>query len=130
MHRVGVPVETEMNVATLDTALAQGLRLMLQGEHLGLLSDDRVLDLSRLLGQQRQTRDAQERAQEALSSLQETLGDPLVTLHMMHEQAWENLRRYKAKQPLLSHLLPYLTAAEAREQGLNFREEHGWIEEP
>lgn len=119
-----------MNVATLDGPLAQGLRLMLQGEHFGIVSDDQMLDLSRLLGQQRQTQEAQERARQFLNSLHEALGDPLFTLRMMHERAWENLRRYKAKQPLVSHLLPYLTAAEAREQGLNFREEHGWIEEP
>ncbi len=130
LNNRGMRDDTEVNVATLDTTLAQGLRLMLQGEHLGLVSDDQVLDLSRLLGQQRQTRDAQKRALQFLNSLHETLGDPLVALRMMHEQAWENLRRYKAKQPLLSHLLPYLTAVEAREQGLNFREEHGWLEEP
>jgi len=48
----------------------------------------------------------------------------------MHEQAWANLGRYKAKQALVGHLLPYLTADEALDQGLNFREEHGWVEEP
>jgi hypothetical protein len=58
------------------------------------------------------------------------LDNPLVALNMMHERAWENLRRYKAKQPLVGHLLPYLTAEEATQQGLNFREAHGWIEEP
>jgi hypothetical protein len=30
----------------------------------------------------------------------------------------------------VGHLLPYLTAEEAKQQGLNFREEHGWLEEP
>ena len=130
LNNRGMRDDTEMNVATLDMALAQGLRLMLQGEHLGLVSDDQMPDLSRLLSQQRQTQAARSRAVQALGSLHETLGDPLVALRMMHEQAWENLRRYKAKQPLLSHLLPYLTEAEAREQELNFREAHGWIEEP
>jgi hypothetical protein len=47
----------------------------------------------------------------------------------MRERAEENLQRYKAKQPLLGHLLPYLTGEEARQQGLPFREEHGWLEE-
>ena len=51
-------------------------------------------------------------------------------MSMMHKQAWENLQRYKANQPLIGHLLPYLTADEAARQGLNFQEEHGWIEEP
>jgi len=47
----------------------------------------------------------------------------------MIERAQDNLCRYKAGQPLLGHLLPYLTAQEARQHGLPFREEHGWIEE-
>jgi hypothetical protein len=50
-------------------------------------------------------------------------------LRMLDERAQENLRRYKAKQPLLSHLLPYLTADEAAQEGLNFSAEGGWIEE-
>jgi hypothetical protein len=48
----------------------------------------------------------------------------------MDERAQENLRRYQANLPLQGHLLPYLTAEEATRLGLNFREEHGWIEEP
>jgi hypothetical protein len=28
----------------------------------------------------------------------------------------------------VGHLLPYLTAEEAKQQGLNFHEEHGWVE--
>jgi hypothetical protein len=47
---------------------------------------------------------------------------------MMVERARDNLQRYKAKQPLVGQLLPYLTAEEATQQGLNFREAHGWIE--
>jgi hypothetical protein len=49
---------------------------------------------------------------------------------MMVERAQENLRRYKEKQPLVGHLLPYLSAAEAREEQLNFQEEIGWLETP
>jgi hypothetical protein len=123
-------VDTEMNVATLNAELAQGLRLMLQSEHLGLVSDDELLVLSGLLGQQRQTQEEQEHALQVLNSMRDKLDNPLVALNMMHERAWENLRRYKAKQPLVGHLLPYLTAEEATQQGLNFREAHGWIEEP
>jgi hypothetical protein len=49
---------------------------------------------------------------------------------LMSERAQDNLQRYKAKQPLVGHLLPYLTAEEAKQEGLNFREAHGWLEEP
>ena len=49
---------------------------------------------------------------------------------MMVERAQENLRRYKAKQPFVGHLLPYLSAAEAKREQLNFNEELGWLETP
>ncbi|MBV9691707.1 MAG: hypothetical protein JO202_18575 [Ktedonobacteraceae bacterium] len=130
LNNRGMRDDVEMNVATLDADLAQGLRLMLQGEHLGLVEDDDLFAVSRLLGQQVQSTQQKEQAKRVLQNLQSTLGDPAVALRMMHERAWDNLRRYKAKQPLVGHLLPYLSAEEARQQGLNFREEHGWIEEP
>lgn len=130
LNNRGMRDDVEMNVATLDPILAHGLRVMLQGEHLGLVGDEDLLQLSHLLGRQPQTQQQQERAAQTLKELHETLGDPLVAAQLMHEQAWDNLKRYKEKQPLIGHLLPYLTADEARDQGLYFRETHGWIEEP
>jgi hypothetical protein len=56
-------------------------------------------------------------------------GDDPCQLHMI-ERAQDNLRRFKAKQPLVGHLLPYLTGEEAKQQGWHFHEEHGWIEAP
>jgi hypothetical protein len=47
----------------------------------------------------------------------------------MIDRAHDNLRRYKANLPLIGHLLPYLTAEEATQEGLPFREDFGWIEE-
>ena len=29
---------------------------------------------------------------------------------------------------MVGHLLPYLTADDAKQQGLDFREAHGWVE--
>jgi hypothetical protein len=121
--------DTEMNVATLDRELAQSLRLLLWSEHLGLVSDDDLLMLQRHLGHQMQGPQEVVRARDIWNSLQETLGDPMVGLRLMDERAQENLRRYKAKQPLVGHLLPYLTAEEAAQEGLNFHVERGWIEE-
>ncbi len=130
LNNRGMRDDTEMNVATLDPEAAHALRLMLQGEHLGLIHDDDLLALTRLRSGAYQSQKYREQALRVVPYLQETLSDPLVALHMMHERAWENLRRYKAKQSLPGHLLPYLTADEAVQQGLNFAEEHGWIEEP
>jgi phosphatidylserine/phosphatidylglycerophosphate/cardiolipin synthase-like enzyme len=130
LNNRGMRDDTEMNVAVLDTELSFGLRLMLWAEHLGLLSDNDLFALSRYLGHQYQQQEEQSQALRLWQSLQQTLSDPVVGLRMMSEQAQKNLQRYKAKQPLVGHLLPYFTAEEAKQQGLNFREAHGWLEEP
>lgn len=70
------------------------------------------------------------RAAGLFHQMQEQLGDPLVGLRLMVEHAQHNLNRYKAGLPLVCHLLPYLTAKEAKQQGLHFREAHGWVEVP
>ena len=126
-HR-GMHDDTEMNVAVLDSELARNLRLLLWAEHLGLLNEDTMLAVSRHLGHQRQLRHLNEQATEVLQSLQTTLGDPVRGLQLMVEQAEENLRRFKAKEPLVGHLMPYLTAEEARAQGLLFDDQVGWVE--
>jgi phosphatidylserine/phosphatidylglycerophosphate/cardiolipin synthase-like enzyme len=129
LNNRGMRDDTEMNVATFNAELARDLRLMLWAEHLGLMSEDDLFAIARLLGDQRQKLSLDERSSGLLQYLRETLGNPLAGLQLMIERAEDNLRRYKAKQPLIGHLLPYLTAKEATQEGLNFHEEHGWIEE-
>ncbi len=129
LNNRGMRDDTEMNVATLDPELAYSLRLILQGEHLGLLHDDDLLTFALTRNKQYLSKQEQKQITRIRSYLESTIGDPLIAFHMMHEQAWANLARYKAKQALVGHLLPYLTADEAMQQGLNFYEEHGWVEE-
>ena len=130
LNNRGMRDDTEMNVATLDPRLALSLRLRLWAEHLGLLSEQDLWDLARHVGYRHETEQENERGAQLWRRVHETLGDPAKGLHLMAQQAWDNLRRYKAKQPLQGYILPYLTAEEARQQGLNFREDHGWLEEP
>jgi phosphatidylserine/phosphatidylglycerophosphate/cardiolipin synthase-like enzyme len=130
LNNRGMRDDTEMNVATLDAELARGLRMLLWAEHLELIGEESMLTVAFHLDHQRQRRSVDERAAGLLQSLQETLGDPLVGLHLMIERAQDNLRRYKAKQPLVGHLLPYLTGEEGKQQGLHFHDEHGWVEVP
>lgn len=125
----GMLNDVEMNVAALDPTLARGLRMTLWAEHLGLYSEDELFDLAYFLGQQQQSCGDTVRGESIWQSVQEMLGDPHAGLRMMVNRAEDNLLRYKARQPLLGQLLPYLTAEEATQQGLKFREEHGWIEE-
>ncbi|MDQ6643325.1 MAG: phospholipase D family protein, partial [Chloroflexota bacterium] len=129
LNNRGMLNDVEMNVAALDPTLARGLRMMLWAEHLGLYSEAELFDLAYFLGQQHQSSGDTVRGENIWQSVQEMLGDPHAGLHMMVKRAQDNLLRYKARQPLLGQLLPYLTAEEATQQGLNFREEHGWIEE-
>ncbi len=129
LNNRGMKDDTEMNVATINSELTRGLRFMLQAEHLGLIEPDDLLVLSRFLNKIRQTAAEYKRGEQLLDYLKEMLDDPQAALHLMSERAWENLQRYKANQPLIGHLLPYLTGDEAVQQGLNFREEYGWIEE-
>jgi phosphatidylserine/phosphatidylglycerophosphate/cardiolipin synthase-like enzyme len=129
LNNRGMRDDTEMNVAVLDAELAYGLRLMLWAEHLGLVNDMALFSLARYLGHQPQQPEESARAAQVWQYLQGQLGDAQKGLRMMVERAVDNLHRCKEKQPLVGHLLPYLTAEEAAQQGLNFREEHGWLEE-
>ncbi len=129
LNNRGMSDDTEMNVATLDSGLAQHLRILLWSEHLGLANDDDLLLVQRYLGHLPQLPAEAARASEIWNSLQQTLSDPAVGLRLMVERAQDNLRRYKAKQPLIGHLLPYLMAEQADREGLKFDKERGWIEE-
>jgi phosphatidylserine/phosphatidylglycerophosphate/cardiolipin synthase-like enzyme len=129
LNNRGMRDDAEMNVATLDADLARGLRLLLWGEHLGLIPDEDMLALLRYLAGQPLLTARAERARTLFGELEQRLSDPEEGLHLLAEQAHQNLERYRAGQPLVGHLLPYLTAEEATAQGLNFDEAHGWIEE-
>ncbi|MFL5658359.1 MAG: phospholipase D-like domain-containing protein [Ktedonobacteraceae bacterium] len=129
LNNRGMRDDTEMNVAVLDRELAHSLRILLWSEHLGLLNDDDLLVLLRHLAHQQQGRPGNTQAEQLWHYLQETLADPLPGLRMMYDRAEDNLRRYKARQPLIGHLLPYLSAQDAAQQGLSFREAGGWIEQ-
>ncbi|QBD81713.1 hypothetical protein EPA93_39385 [Ktedonosporobacter rubrisoli] len=128
LNNRGMADDTELNIAALDSELAQALRISLQSEHLGLVQGDDLLALSRLVGKHYQSQDEHMYAEQLLSSLKGKLADPLVAMRLMHECAWDNLKRFQANQPLHGHLLPYLTQEEAQYQGVPFREEHGWLE--
>jgi phosphatidylserine/phosphatidylglycerophosphate/cardiolipin synthase-like enzyme len=130
LNNRGMHDDTELNVATLDKNLAYGFRLLLQGEHLGLLNANELHVAARLYRKQRLTADETQRAKEAQQKLVTTLHDPFQAVQLMQQCANENLKHYKAHQPMVGHLLPYLTAAEATDQGLPFQQGHGWIEEP
>ncbi|SRR5579875_359852 len=129
LNNRGMRNDAEINAAALDTRLARGLRMLLWAEHLGLLNEERLFALGRFLSGEYLLPQEQAGATQTWQYLQETLGDPQIGMRLLAQRAWENLQRYKEKQPLVGHLLPYLTAERAVQEGLPFREEYGWIEE-
>ena len=114
LNNRGMRDDTEMNVAVLDPELARDLRLLLWAEHLGLVTEDSMLAVSRHLGHQRQRRSLDEQATGAATDLAGDAWGSTVGLRLMVERAEDNLDRFKARRPLVGHLLPYLTAEEAR----------------
>jgi phosphatidylserine/phosphatidylglycerophosphate/cardiolipin synthase-like enzyme len=154
LNNRGLRDDAEINVATLDSELACSLRLRLWAEHLGLLTDDELFALNLFFQQQpEQTRQSvgtggigqnirniwpgsreqhffpQRSILSSWQNMQEILRDPTQGMQMMDQRAQENVQAYKARQPLQGHLVPYLLKDEALQQGLNFREAHGWLEE-
>ncbi|GCE05832.1 phospholipase D-like domain-containing protein [Dictyobacter aurantiacus] len=130
LNNRGMHDDTEINVATLDSFLAHGLRLLLQAEHIGLLKPEELAAASRLYREQNLDTQARALAEKAFQQMEEALHDPFQAVQLMRQRAEENLQRYKEREPLVGHLLPYLTAEEAAQHNLNVREDHGWIEEP
>jgi phosphatidylserine/phosphatidylglycerophosphate/cardiolipin synthase-like enzyme len=128
LNNRGMRDDTEMNVAVLDADLSHNLRLLLWAEHLGLISEDSMLAISRHLAHQHQAKRLDDRATVLLKSLEELLAEPEAGMRLMIKRAEENLERFKAKQPLVGHLMPYLTAEEARRRGIRCDDEHGWVE--
>jgi phosphatidylserine/phosphatidylglycerophosphate/cardiolipin synthase-like enzyme len=151
LNNRGLRDDVEINVATLDAGLALRLRLRLWAEHLGLLTADEIFALnvalqyhplqvqqpaelggiwqtswSTLQNTQGQHVVSDRKTLNRWQDIQKTLHDPVRGIQMMHQRAEENLLAYKARQPLVGHLVPYLLEDEARQQDLNFREEHGW----
>jgi phosphatidylserine/phosphatidylglycerophosphate/cardiolipin synthase-like enzyme len=128
LNNRGMRDDTEMNVAVLDGDLIHYLRLLLWAEHLGLIAEDSMLAISRHLGHRPQRKRLDEWAAQLLQPLQQLLGDPEAGMRLMIKRAEDNLTLFKAGQPLVGHLLPYLTGEEARKQGLAFHDDHGWVE--
>ena len=128
LNNRGMRDDAELNVATLDSELARGLRMILWAEHLELIGEGSMLTVARHLGHQRQRRSVDEQAARILQTLQETHRGPPGRPATHDRAGQDNLRRFHAKQPLVGHLLPYVTGEEAKQQGWRFHEEHGWVE--
>ena len=58
----------------------------------------------------------------------DTLADPIVGLGALDAAAAANLAHVQAREPLVGHLLPYLTVADGERLGVPVHGEHGWLD--
>ncbi|HEY7124264.1 MAG TPA: phospholipase D family protein [Ktedonobacterales bacterium] len=132
--------DAELNLAVLDNAFARGLRLSLWAEHLGLLGyahtgwpapaalplpepmitprDEALRALLAPLDLQAQLDNTGDTVAQSRAEL-EQLEDPLAGIALLERCAAENLERLRREQPLIGHLLPYLSFEEAEKHGLS-----------
>lgn len=95
----GMHSDAEINVSALDAETARELRLRLWHEHV-------------------------RREGAPLPDVD----DPLGGLALLDRIAADNQRRVVGRELLAGHLLPYLTEAEGRRQGIPVHGEHGWLD--
>lgn len=95
----GVHSDAEMNVIVYDPASARDLRLRLWAEHLRREGVDHA-----------------------------DLADPLAGVLLLEQSARANSARVQARQPLVGHVLPYLTEDDGKRMALPVHEEHGWLD--
>jgi len=95
----GMFSDAELNVAVLDGESARALRTQLWTEHLHPSDQERY-----------------------------ELSEPLAGLALLKARAAANAKRVRDRERLIGHLLPYVTAKEARALGLPVHPEHGWLD--
>jgi phosphatidylserine/phosphatidylglycerophosphate/cardiolipin synthase-like enzyme len=128
LNNRGMRDDAEMNMAVLDAEMARNLRVLLWAEHLGQVNDEEHLQLSRHLTQQHLVPGSS--SLELWDRLVEQLDDPLGSLPLLVKCAAENLAHFRASEPLVGHIFPYLTGPEAKHLRLRFHESHGLFETP
>jgi phosphatidylserine/phosphatidylglycerophosphate/cardiolipin synthase-like enzyme len=95
----GLHSDAEINISVLDAVTAHDLRLRLWSEHLQPTAAERGV-----------------------------VEDPGSGLMAMQASAQANLERVRRGEPLVGHMLPYVAAENARQLGLPFSPEHGWLD--
>ncbi|HKT39975.1 MAG TPA: phospholipase D-like domain-containing protein, partial [Ktedonobacterales bacterium] len=95
----GLHSDAEINISVQDTVTAHDLRLRLWSEHLQPTAEER-----------------------------RALEDPGEGLKVMRASAQANLERVRRGEALVGHMLPYVAAENAKQLGLPFSPEHGWLD--
>jgi phosphatidylserine/phosphatidylglycerophosphate/cardiolipin synthase-like enzyme len=131
LNNRGMRDDAELNVAILHPKMAQGLRVLLMAEHLGLCDEDTLFRIIEVMGRVRLT-DELDHMQDDIAALwaqlQARLGDPLGGAAMFAKQAKENLYAVKGRRPLVGHLLPYIPHSRAQDYEVEINAVNGWLD--
>lgn len=143
----GVSHDAELNLAVLDSDFARGLRLMLWSEHAGammhaqtgwpapaalplprpLVAPD-TLGLVKLVEPTDPWHLFARDASGALAGELAPLEDPIEGIHLLAQQASQNLERLVRGERLVGNVLPYLRHGEGGALGLSVDKERGLLD--
>ncbi len=131
LNNRGMRDDAELNVAILHPKMAQGLRILLMAEHLGLCDEDTLFRIIEVMGQVRIS-DELDHMQGDIATLWAQLlaqlSDPLAGAAMFAKQARENLLAVKEQRPLVGHLLPYIAHSRAQDYEVEIHAANGWLD--
>jgi phosphatidylserine/phosphatidylglycerophosphate/cardiolipin synthase-like enzyme len=128
-HR-GMRDDTELNVALMHHRMAQGLRVLLMAEHLGLCDEDSLFRIIEVMGRVRLADELDHISGDleiVWNNMQSLLGDPFAGMAMFAKQAKENYQAIKEGQPMVGHLLPYIPYYRAEDFGVAVHAVNGWL---
>jgi phosphatidylserine/phosphatidylglycerophosphate/cardiolipin synthase-like enzyme len=131
-HR-GMYDDAELNIAILHHKMAQGLRILLMAEHLGLADEDTLFRIIEVMGRVRLTNEMESMSGDLANlwaELQERLQNPFAGMALFAQQARKNLLAVKERRPLVGHLLPYIRHDIAEEYEIDINPVNGWLDTP
>lgn len=130
LNNRGMRDDAEINVAIHHPQMAQGLRMLLMAEHLGLCDEDTLLRIVETMGRSHPTGELAHMGGEigaAWARLHTLLSDPFKAMAAFVLQAKENLDAVKARRTLKGHLLPYIQHNQAQEYDIVVDAVKGWL---
>lgn len=131
LNNRGMRDDAELNVAIQHPQMAQGLRILLMAEHLGLCDEDTLFNIVEIMGRTQPSSKLKEMDAELQAEwqrLQGLLGDPFKAQALFVAQAKVNLEAIKAKKALNGHLLPYIRHDVAADYEIEVDPVNGWLE--
>ncbi|HJT58070.1 MAG TPA: phospholipase D family protein [Ktedonobacteraceae bacterium] len=131
LNNRGMRDDAELNISILHPKMAQGLRILLMAEHLGLCDEDTLFRIIEVMGRVRLT-DELEHMEGDIATiwerLQQQLSDPLAGTAMFAKQARKNLLAVKQRRPLVGHLSPYIPHSRAQDYEVEIHAANGWLD--